>query len=338
MQNNKKSTIRDVAELANVSVATVSRYLHASTAVADETKERIAKAITALLYTPDRIAQSLKSGRTYQIMHVVPDITNPYYARMYCAVQKLAIQQGYSVMLYNTAELENNELMAVQLCSNRDVDGLFFCSVNKSDEVFAKLKSLNKPVVTNTRFDEMVFDTIYSPGGHGIYIAAKHLIELGHREIAYAGGLAASNVNIRRRSGFQKAMHEAGIQTHPDYFFEIDFTMNGGFRAGIYFSGLNPRPTAICCANDMIALGVLQAMNEKGIRVPEDMSLTGEDNIEYVRICRPGLTTVHNPSSFVAEQAMKMLIERIEEKCVGAPREVICSRELIIRNSTKSLI
>ena len=338
MENNRKSTIRDVAELANVSVATVSRYLNARTSVAGETKERIAKAVSTLLYTPDRIAQSLKSGRTYQIMHVVPDITNPYYARMYCAVQKLAIQQGYSVMLYDTAEQESNELKAVQLFSNRDVDGLFFCSVNKSGEVFSKLKSLNKPVATNTRFDELAFDTIYSPGGHGIFIAANHLLELGHRSIAYAGGLAASNVNIRRRSGFQKAMFEAGVHIHPDYYCEIDFTMNGGFRAGIYFAGLSPRPTAICCANDMIALGVLQAMNEKGIRVPEDMSLTGEDDIEYVRICRPGLTTVHNPSSFVAEQAIRMLIERIEETYTGTPREVICSRELIIRNSTSELI
>lgn len=338
MEKSRKATIRDVAEMAKVSVATVSRYLHANTSVAFETKERIAKAVESLHYTPDRIAQSLKSGRTYQIMHVVPDITNPYYARMYCTVQKLAIQHGYSVMLYNTAEQEVNELKAVELFSNRDVDGLFFCSVNKSSDVFDRLKSLNKPVVTNTRFDKLAFDTIYSPGGHGTYIAAKHLIELGHQAVAFAGGSAASNVNVRRRSGFQKAMLEANLQIHPDYFCEIDFTMDGGFRAGIYFSGLNPRPTAICCANDMIALGVLQAMNEKGIRVPEDMSLTGEDDIEYVRICRPGLTTVRNPSSFVAEQAIGMLIERIEDTFKGNPREVICSRKMIIRNSTKALI
>ena len=125
---------------------------------------------------------------------------------------------------------------------------------------------------------------------------------------------------------------------NPDYLCEIDFTMDGGFRSGIYFSGLNPRPTAICCANDVIALGVLQAMNEKGIRVPEDMSLTGEDDIEYVRICRPGLTTVRTPSKFVAEQAINMLIERITNKFTGDPREVLCSRELIIRNSTRALV
>jgi LacI family transcriptional regulator len=334
---NKKATIRDVAALANVSIATISRYLNGNIPVADETGKRIARAIETLSYTPDRIAKSLKTGRMNNIMHVVPDITNPYYARMYRAVQGYAMQKGYTVMLYDTAALEINEEKAVQLFSNRDADGLFFCTIDKSRAVFDKLKALNSPVVTNTRFDELLFDTIYSPGGHGIYIAAKHLLDLKHRDIAYAGGSAHSIVNMRRRSGFQKAMDEAGIQVHPDYFFEMDFTMDGGYRAGVYFAGLNQRPTAICCANDMIAMGVMQALNERGIRIPDDISLTGEDNIEYVQICRPGLTTTHNPSDFVAEQAVKMLIERIEDQYTGAPREVICARELIIRNSTKAL-
>ena len=335
---NKKATIRDVAALANVSIATISRYLNGNIPVADETGKRIAKAIESLSYTPDRIAKSLKTGRMNNIMHIVPDITNPYYARMYRAVQGYAMQKGYTVMLYDTAALESNEEKAVQLFSNRDADGLFFCTIDKNKTVFERLKALNRPVVTNTRFDELLFDTIYSPGGHGIYIAAKHLLDLNHRDIAYAGGSAHSIVNMRRRSGFQKAMDEAGIHVHPDYFFEMDFTMDGGYRAGVYFAGLNRRPTAICCANDMIAMGVMQALNERGIRIPDDISLTGEDNIEYVQICRPGLTTTHNPSDFVAEQAVKMLIERIEEQYTGAPREVICSRELIIRNSTKALI
>jgi DNA-binding LacI/PurR family transcriptional regulator len=334
---NKKATIRDVAALANVSIATISRYLNGNIPVADETGKRIAKAIETLSYTPDRIAKSLKTGRMNNIMHVVPDITNPYYARMYRAVQGYAMQKGFTVMLYDTAALEINEEKAVQLFSNRDADGLFFCTIDKSRAVFDRLKALNRPVVTNTRFDELLFDTIYSPGGHGIYIAARHLLDLKHRDIAYAGGSAHSIVNMRRRSGFQKAMDEAGIQVHPDYFFEMDFTMDGGYRAGVYFAGLNRRPTAICCANDMIAMGVMQALNERGIRIPDDISLTGEDNIEYVQICRPGLTTTHNPSDFVAEQAVKMLIERIEEQYTGAPREVICARELIIRNSTKAL-
>lgn len=335
---NKKATIRDVAALANVSIATISRYLNGNIPVADETGKRIAKAIESLSYTPDRIAKSLKTGRMNNIMHVVPDITNPYYARMYRAVQGYAMQKGYTVMLYDTAALESNEEKAVQLFSNRDADGLFFCTIDKNKTVFERLKALNRPVVTNTRFDELLFDTIYSPGGHGIYIAAKHLLDLKHRDIAYAGGSAHSIVNMRRRSGFQKAMDEAGIHVHPDYFFEMDFTMDGGYRAGVYFAGLNRRPTAICCANDMIAMGVMQALNERGIRIPDDISLTGEDNIEYVQICRPGLTTTHNPSDFVAEQAVKMLIERIEEQYTGSPREVICSRELIVRNSTKALI
>lgn len=335
MGNPRKATMRDVATMANVSVATISRYLNGNMPVSSKTGLRIQEVINELSYTPDRIAQGLKTGRMHHIMHVVPDITNPHYARMYRTVQEYAMARGYTVMLFDSAQLERNEEKAMELFAKRDADGLFFCTIGTSTTVYEKLKDLKRPVVSNMRFDDLLFDTVYSPGGHGIYLAARHLLDLKHRRIAYVGGPADSVINVRRRAGFQKAMAEAGVEVKSDYVFEMDFTMEGGYRAGVYFSGLATRPTAICCANDMIAMGVMQALSERDIGIPDEISLTGEDNIEYVRFCRPGLTTINNPAEFLAENAMRMLIERIEEQYIGEPREIICSRELIVRNSTK---
>lgn len=334
---DKKATIRDVAALAGVSVATISRYVNGSTPVSAQTAERIRSAIEQLHYTPDRVAQGLKTRRMNQIMHVVPDITNPYYARMYRQVQMCAVERGYTVTLFDTAAQEESELKAVDLFAGRDADGLIFCTIGKSEAVQQRLIAINRPTVLNVRFDEVCFDTIYSPGGHGIYLAARHLIDLGHRDIAYVGGPAESTINLRRKQGFLKAMEEAGIAPKADMFFEMNFSMDGGYRAGVYLSGIPNRPTAICCANDMLAMGVMQSLGERGIRIPDDISLTGEDDIEYVRVCRPSLTTIRNPSEFVAENAVRLLIERIEGRYDGPPREVVCRRELVVRESTRAL-
>lgn len=338
MEISKKPTIRDVAAAAGVSVATVSRQLNGSLPVSSDTAARVQQAIDALQFTPDRVAQRLKTRRMNQIMHVVPDITNPYYARMYRHVQMEAGEKGYTVMLFDTAEQEKNELRAVELFAHGDTDGLIFCTIGKSEAILRRLKEINCPTVLTVRFDEVCFDTLYSPGGHGIYLAATHLLQLGHREVAYVGGPKESTINVRRKSGFCLAMAEAGLEPVPDFFFEMDFSMEGGYRAGVYLLGLGKRPTAICCANDMLAMGVMQALHERGVRIPEDISLTGEDDIEYVRICRPSLTTIHNPSSFVAARAVEMLCERIEGRYKGAPREVICARELIVRQSTRAAV
>ncbi len=334
MDSPKKPTIRDVAAASQVSVATISRYLTGSLPVSAMAAERIQRAIDALQYTPDRIAQGLKTRRMNQIMHVVPDITNPYYARMYRHVQTLAAERGYTVMLFDTAEQEKNEMRAVELFAQRDADGLIFCTIGRSEGALRRLKEIGRPTVLTSRVDELHFDTLYSPGGHGIYLAAQHLLELGHHDIAYVGGPSDSIINIRRKSGFMKAMQEAGAACSPDHMFEMDFSMESGYRAGVYLLGIGKRPTAICCANDMLAMGVMQALHERGVRIPEDISLTGEDDIEYVRVCRPSLTTIRNPSGFVAEHAVRMLIERIEGRYEGEPREVVCGRELVVRQST----
>jgi len=333
LDKDKRPTIKDVSKAAGVSVATVSRYLNSSGYVDDSTKEIIRKAIQATHYRINKNAQMLKTRRSDQIMLIVPDIGNPYYAEMFVTLQKLASKRGYSVLLYNTnAEIKLEE-MGIDLLEDIGGDGLIYCSIENNPSIVERLKTLRQPIVVSQQYEESIFDTLHSLGGKGIYIAAKYLLGLGHRRIAYVGGPEESAINRRRKSGFLAALKETEITFNKDYCFEMDFTMDAGYKAGIYLSTLPERPTAICAANDILALGVLQALRERGLSVPSDISLTGEDNIEFAKVTRPGLTTINNRGSEFALRASELLFSRIDGKYDGPARNVVCPRELIIRES-----
>lgn len=337
MEKSKRATIRDVSNIANVSVATVSRFLNSSGYVDDSTAEQIRKAIELTNYRVNKSAKFLKTQRSNQIMLIEPDIANPYYAEMFKALQHLAGQRGYSVLLYDSNADHKLELQALELMEEIGVDGLIYCSIKNSDQVLQRLLTLGRPIVVSQHYDQLHFDTLHSVGGRGIYLAAKHLIELGHKRIAYVGGPENSTINKRRKAGFTAALEEAGLALEKDFCFEMDFTMDAGYKAGMYVSSLPSMPTAICAANDIIAMGVMQALRERGLQIPGDISLTGEDNIGFAQISRPGLTTINNSGSEFARRAMDLLFSRVAGEYDGPPRDVICPRELIVRESTRAL-
>ena len=337
MANAKRTTIKDVASVAGVSVATVSRFLNESGYVDDSTKEAIRKAIEQTNYRVNKNAKFLKTRRSNQLMLMVPDIENPYYAEMFKTLQKLAAQKGYSVLLYDSNADTRMELAGLDLMEDLGADGLIYCSTESAQEVQDRLMQLQKPIVVSQRLDGLHFDTLHSIGGRGIYLAARHLIDLGHRRIAYVGGPEGSPVNRRRRNGLLMALEENGLTLPRDLCFEMDFTMDAGYKAGMYIASLTSLPTAICAANDMIAMGVMQALQERGLRVPADISITGEDNIGFARICRPGLTTINNSGSEFSRRAADLLFDRIDGRYDGPPRDVVCPRELVVRESTRAI-
>ncbi len=337
MDRVKRATIRDVSNIARVSVATVSRFLNSSGYVDDSTAEEIRKAIALTNYRVNKSAKFLKTQRSNQIMLIEPDIGNPYYAEMFKTLQHLAAQRGYSVLLYDSNADEKWELKALELMEEIGVDGLIYCSIKNTDAVLERLLAIDRPVVVSQHYDQLHFDTLHSIKGRGIYLAAKHLIELGHRKIGYVGGPESSTINKRRKGGFITALEEAGLSLEKDFCFEMDFTMDAGYKAGMYISSLSSMPTGICAANDIIAMGVMQALRERGLQVPADISLTGEDNIGFAQISRPGLTTINNSGGEFAHRAMELLFSRISGEYDGPPRDVVCPRELIVRESTRAL-
>jgi DNA-binding LacI/PurR family transcriptional regulator len=333
----KEVTIREVAKYAGVSIATVSRYLNSTGYIDKETAQKVRVAVDALGYRPNRIAQGLKTRRSRQIIMIVPDICNPFYSNMYKSVQEFVHDKGYSAILYNTNEKIEEELTAVKMIKDINADGVLFCSVNTYENVLHELASTGKPVTVINSYEKCLFDTVHSLRCSGVYMTARYLIESGHKNIAYAGGLKESAINQSRKQGFAKALLEDCIPVKEDYCFEMGFSMDAGYKAGRYFSTLKPLPDAICAANDLIAMGIIQAFGECGIRIPEDVSLTGMDNIEYTELSRPGLTTVTNNPVEYGKTASRLMFDRIEGRYDGGPREVDIQRELIIRNSVRML-
>ncbi len=336
--NNKKITIKDIAKEAGVSTATVSRYINQDSFVEEEKALKIQSVIEKYNYKPSRLARGLKIQRTMQIMLIVPDIKNPYYAKMYDTVQSLASKEKYSVILYNTNEIAENEFKAINLVEELNCDGIIFCSVSDNKDIINAMKRLNKPIVCSSGFDMNSFDTVHGkPPGQGMYIATKYLIECGHKSIAYAGGNPNSILNTRRYSGYKRAMDEKCIKINKEFYYCNSFTLEGGYQAGEYFYQLKNRPTAIACANDMIAIGIMQHFSSHNINVPNDISIVGMDDIAMSEIVKPRLTTVLNDSSEFASKAIKLLFDRIINGYDGAPREEFCSRKLIKRESVSKL-
>jgi len=335
--NGKKHTIRDIAKEAGVSIATVSRFLNGSGYVDSETRNKLEYITNKFNYKPSRAAQSLKTGKSRQIMLVVPDICNPFYSTMAKTVQFLAKEKGYIVTLYNTNEIISEEISSIKASSQICAEGIILCSIYIRDEVIEELEQSGIHAVVANSYEKTAFDSVHGLRGGGTYLAAKHLINLGHRRIAFAGGPKDSAIESSRYYGYLRALSEADLETDHRYCFEMGFSEESGYKAGKYFSALIPAPTAVCCANDLIALGLLTAFNESGIRVPEDLSVTGMDNIPFTNVSRPRLTTVTNDSSAFAESAVRLLFDRIQGSYWGPPREVVIPRQLIVRDSTSRI-
>lgn len=337
-KSKKSITMNDIAREAGVSVATVSRFINNEMFVSPEKAERIQKAIDKFHYVPNRYARGLKTQRAMQIMLIVPDIKNPYYAKLYDVLQSIAHREKFIVILYNTNEDEENELKAIDLVNELNCDGIVFCSVSDKKEIIEKLSALGKPVVSSSSFDSKIFDTVHGvKPGQGVYLGTRYLLDNGHREIGFAGGNPRSVLNSRRFFGYRRAMEEENLPVKEEYCFSDSFSLEGGYKAGEYFSALPVRPTAVVCANDLIAIGMMQYFAKIGVDVPGDLSIVGMDNISMSEMIRPALTTVFNDSEEFAVKAAELLFDRILRGYEGEAREAFCERKLIVRESVKKI-
>lgn len=327
--NPVRTTIQDVANTANVSVATVSRFINGSAFVLPETAKRIEQAIQELNYHPNIMARALKTEKTHTIMMIVPDISNSYYAEQYKIVQRIGEQSQYTTILYNSNQLLENELHAISLAQKHRCDGLIFQSVFRNAESIQRLKMLQIPVVTPPYFEKK---KDFEPA---IYNTTRYLISLGHKSILYVGGARQTWTNTLRRNGFKKAMDEAGLKYNPNEWYEIEFSPEAGYKAGKSINTLKDKPTAICAANDQLAIGLMLAFQEAGIRVPNDISVTGMDDNEYARLLDPPLTTVRNDPAPIAKHMIEKLLHMIERD-KPLPEDLTLSQaEVIIRGSTR---
>lgn len=331
-------TLDDVALAAGVSTATVSRVINHLPRVADTTRQRVLDAIERLHYTPNFAGRMLATQRTHTLGLIITDITNPFYPTVVRGVEAAAQDLGFSVLLYDTAENKQHEAQALQLLRERQVDGLVICSSRLGTSRLAQVAHGKMPVVfINSQPAPTTIGSVETDHEAGMRAAVEHLVQLGHRHIAYLGGPRASQVQQRRLKAFHDVAEALGVRTLEG---SKQPTIEGG-ESGTHelLCKLDPnlRPTALITYNDLMAAGALLASRACGLRVPDDLSLIGHDDIPMAALLSPALTTVRQPMQELGSRAVAMLAEHLQRAVTAHPTILSLRPQLIARASTAPL-
>ncbi|PAR32734.1 substrate-binding domain-containing protein [Vibrio metoecus] len=332
------ATMKDIARLAGVSTSTVSHVINKSRFVSDEIAERVNNAAQQLNYAPSALARSLKMNRTKTIGMLVTTSTNPFFGEVVKGVERSCYHKGYNLILCNT-EGDNQRMKAsINTLLQKRVDGLLLmCSTLEGErlDVFDRYPDI--PVVVMD-WGPILFasDKIQDNSLQGGYMAAKHLIECGHKEIGCITGPLIRHQAQMRYEGYKRALAEAGIAINPDWIVESDFECEGGYQAfeKLYERGKLPSSLFVC--NDMMAMGVIQAASQRGLRVPDDLSLIGYDDVHIAKFMTPALTTIHQPKYRLGKAAVDTLLYRLENPDTTA-QVVQLEPTLVVRSSVCSL-
>jgi len=331
----KAPTMRDVARLAEVSVATVSAVANGTAVVSPKRAERVRKAMEALDFHPDQIARSLKTGRTQVLGMIVPDVTNPFYPEVIVGAEEIARASNYSVMLCNANEDPRQEQQQLNTLFSHRVDGVLIAC---SDPAISldRLMRRRFPIVCFDRIPHgFQGDTATTNNFRGAYEATRHLIGLGHERIAILAGRTSLSTHSSRLEGFRRAMAEARLPVHDEFCWPGGMQPSAGYDVGCQLVALRRRPTAVFCTNNKLLLGLVRALMEKEVSCPEDISIAGFDDFTWTENFHPRLTTVAQPARELGRKAMQLLIERLEHNADETPsRQIILEQELKIRDST----
>jgi len=325
------SNIRDVARLAGVSVATVSRALSNPEKVSPESLDKVHKAIAEVGYRPNMLARNFRSARAYAVVVLVPDIANPFYSLFIRALEDRAHQKGYAVLLGDTRGTPEREMEYIRRVETRLADGIV--QLRPSSEKSQKNIPADVPCVNACGCEYTTGPAIRIDNRGAAKSMVNYLISLGHKRIGVISGLKDNPHAIDRLEGYKEALAEAGIPFEKDLVAEGDFTMWSGLNAAFQFCNMKNRPTAIFSMNDEMAIGAMQTLKNQGFKIPEDISVTGFDDIAYAKYSDPSLTTISQPAEEMGKMAMDMLLKVIEGEPLSQ-RECVLPTEFIIRKST----
>lgn len=326
----RRSNIREVAAAAKVSVATVSRTLAKPEVVLPETRRRVEQVIRRLDYMPNVQARSLRTARTNVIVALVPDISNAFFAEVIRGIEQVAHQNRYSVLLGDTQYNTERERAYAGLVSAGQADGLITLQAH-----IPQITNKKAPPLVNAceYVTDPAITSVYCDNLGGARLAIEYLLTLGHRSIASISGPMKSPLSIDRQRGFEDTLAAAGIKSQRKLTVAGDFSAESGIRcAGALFARGVPF-TAIFCANDEMAIGALHAIKSRGLRVPEDISVIGFDDIRFARLSDPPLTTIAQPMGDIGREAATLLIEILNQADV-APRKHMLPTQLVVRGST----
>lgn len=331
------TTIKDIARQAGVSHTTVSRALHNSPLISKETIDRIQSIATELGYHPSFTARSLKTNRSQALGVIVSHIADPFFSEILQGIDDVAQANGYSLFIAAAQNDSQRESAIVQSMCDHSVDGVILCSPHLPLEQSQQLQSFNIPIVAiNNQSEEDYPYSIYHDDIDGGHQACDYLVNLGHRRIAYLGDASSGRTTHERFIGFKQVMAKHKLTIPEHYVYQVlGNSFPHGSAAAQYFINLPVTPTAIICYNDILAIGLMKGLNQSGVQVPRDISLTGFDNIQFSDFTSPPLTTIDQPKRFLGAEAARMMLDQLNSTC--SDEESMVKRLkglLLIRQST----
>ncbi|RON85015.1 LacI family DNA-binding transcriptional regulator [Pseudomonas fluorescens] len=330
------ATIKDVAALAGISYTTVSHVVNNTRPVSQEVRLKVEAAIKSLDYVPSAVARSLKAKTTATIGLLVPNSLNPYFAELARGIEDYCERNGYCVILCNSDDNPDKQRSYLRVLLEKRIDGLIVASAGGDSGLAQGLAGVKTPMVIVDRGLEGVdADLVRIDHEYGAYLATRHLLELGHRDIATIGGPVSTSVAQMRLAGYCRALKEAGVEVRQERMLESDFTSTGGYNAAAILLEHNP-PSAIFAGNDMIGIGVLRAAAERNVRVPSELSVIGFDDIQMSRYVYPALTTVGQSILQLGEMAAEVLLRRIATPSLGTDQRIV-TPSIVLRESTAPL-
>lgn len=331
------TTIRDVAKRAGVSTSTVSHVINQTRFVSENTRGRVLDAMRELEYKPNQLARSLRSRRTNTFGVLLPDSANPYFAAILAGIEAASFERGYNIIIGNANNDPQREYTYLDVLTSKQIDGMLLISTGSFSESIRILQEQKVPVVLVDRPDQQgTLDVVMANNRQGGVLATHHLIERGHQRIACIAGPDHLMNSVERREGYFEALQAAGIDHSPAMLVNGNFDTENGYTACQQLLDLPHRPTAIFACNDLMAIGALRAISERGLRVPDDISLVGFDNIQLASYTVPRLTTIKQPTAALGRRAVERLIERVSSPYPSGERDVL-DVILIERDSTRSL-
>ncbi|SHO59204.1 HTH-type transcriptional repressor PurR [Vibrio quintilis] len=332
------ATIKDVARLAGVSTTTVSHVINKTRFVAEATQEKVLDAVKSLNYAPSAVARSLKCNSTRTIGMLVTQSTNPFFSEVIDGVESYCYRQGYTLILCNTGGLYEKQRDYIRMLAEKRVDGILVICSDLTEVLLEMLDGYQDipKVVMDWGPESSQADKIIDNSEAGGYLATKYLIDHGHEKIACLSGQLSKAICKERILGYRRAMSEANLPTNDDWILEGNFECDTAVLAADKIIAMDEKPTAIFCFNDTMALGLMSRLQQRGIKIPEDMSVIGYDNIEISEYFSPPLTTIHQPKRRVGKNAFEILLERIKNK-EHERRIFEMHPEIVARDTVKKL-
>jgi LacI family repressor for deo operon, udp, cdd, tsx, nupC, and nupG len=328
------ATMKDVALLADVSTATVSRALMNPEKVSTTTRQRVEQAVIESGYSPNYLARNLRRNESKTVVVIVPDICDPYFSEIIRGIEDTATEHGYLILLGDSGgPQKKTEQSFANLVFTKQADGMLLLGTDLPFDVSKPEQKYLPPLVMACEYSpELELPTVHIDNLTAAFEAVNYLTQMGHKRIAEIAGPSTSALSQFRHQGYQQALRRAGIAMTPIYCASADFTFEGGALALRKLLSSPLSPTAIFCHNDMMAIGAIQEAKKLGLRIPQDLSIMGFDDIQFSAYCDPPLTTISQPRYDIGRQAMQMMLELLQGVDVRAGSRLLASN-LVVRDS-----